>query len=627
MNVIQQSGGVAIRATGVEQRFGNGAKSVYALRGVDLEIEAGTVYGLLGHNGVGKTTLVNILTTLVPPAAGHASVAGFDVERDAKQVRARIGLTGQYAAVDEDLTGRENLRMIGRLLGMPKATADARSRASCSSASISPTPRNGVRPRTAAECAADSTSGPSLVGQPEVLFLDEPTTGLDPSSRVELWDVIAELVDLGTTVLLTTQYLEEADRLADRIGVLDAGLMIAEGTAAELSPRSAVTSWRCRWATATCCARPATPARQPLGGGRRNSTCTVTVPVDGAGDVAPIVRGSTTAVSHSPGCNSTSPRSTTCSSHSPACAMSTTNSPPPPDVARRSCGLHQPEDDEMTVMTAATDAPIALQGRARDERASKLTEVLVLTQRNLLKLIRVPQLAFFSTRAADPVPHTVQPGVPGAGEDAGIERLHVNYIDYLLPAILIVTVAQNAVQSAVGIATDLNTGVIDRFRSLPISRGSVLVARSMSDVLRSTVQGLIMVALGMAVFGFRFKGSLLGAAAMIALAALFAWSLTWIFLALGVATKNAETAEVAGFMFLFPLMFAASAFVPVASLPGWMQAVAKVNPLSYLTDANRALVLGWPAGTVVLKALLAIAIVTTIGVTLTALAWKRLSKA
>ena len=268
MNVIQQSGGVAIRATGVEQRFGNGAKSVYTLRGVDLEIEAGTVYGLLGHNGAGKTTLVNILTTLVPPAAGHASVAGFDVERDAKQVRARIGLTGQYAAVDEDLTGRENLRMIGRLLGMPKATADARSRellerfdlADASERRAS-TYSGGMRRRL--------DLGASLVGQPEVLFLDEPTTGLDPSSRVELWDVIAQLVDLGTTVLLTTQYLEEADRLADRIGVLDAGLMIAEGTAAELKSKVGGHVVEVSVGDGDALRSARDRARQPLGGGRR----------------------------------------------------------------------------------------------------------------------------------------------------------------------------------------------------------------------------------------------------------------------------------------------------------------------------------------------------------------------
>jgi ABC-2 type transport system permease protein len=281
----------------------------------------------------------------------------------------------------------------------------------------------------------------------------------------------------------------------------------------------------------------------------------------------------------------------------------------------------------MTAVTATTDAPVIATLARRDERASKLTEVLVLTQRNLLKLVRVPQLAFFSLVQPILFLTLFSQVFRGLAQTPEIARLHVNYIDYLLPAILIITVAQNAVQSAVGIATDLNTGVIDRFRSLPISRGSVLIARSVSDVLRSTVQGLIMVALGVAIFGFRFHGSWLGAAAMIALAALFAWSLTWIFLALGVATKNAETAQVAGFMLLFPLMFAASAFTPVASLPGWMQAVAKVNPLSYLTDANRALALGWSSGTPVLKALIAIGIVTAIGITLTTLAWKRLSKA
>ncbi len=251
----------------------------------------------------------------------------------------------------------------------------------------------------------------------------------------------------------------------------------------------------------------------------------------------------------------------------------------------------------------------------------------MLTQRNLLKLIRVPQLAFFSLVQPILFLTLFSQVFQGLAKTPELARLHVKYIDYLLPAILIVTVAQNAVQSAVGIATDLNTGVIDRFRSLPISRGAVLVARSISDVLRSTVQALIMVGLGVSVFGFRFHGSFLGAVGMIVLAGMFAWSLTWIFLALGVATKNAETAQVAGFMFLFPLMFAASAFVPVKSLPGWMQAVAKVNPLSYLTDASRALALGWPSGTPVAKALLSIAIVTTIGVGLTSLAWRRLSKA
>ncbi len=278
----------AVDASAVEQRFGRGEKSVHALRGVDLAIESGTVYGLLGHNGAGKTTLVNILTTLVPPAAGRATVAGYDVERDAKAVRARIGLTGQFAAIDEDLTGRENLRMIGRLLGLSKAVADARARELLERFALddaserrASTYSGGMRRRL--------DLGASLVGQPEVLFLDEPTTGLDPSSRVELWEVIAQLVDLGTTVLLTTQYLEEADRLADRIGVLDAGLMIAEGTAAELKSKvgghvvevSVGDGDALRAAVQALGSRPTSVD---------DAAHTVTVPVIGAGDVAPIVR-------------------------------------------------------------------------------------------------------------------------------------------------------------------------------------------------------------------------------------------------------------------------------------------------------------------------------------------------
>jgi ABC-2 type transport system permease protein len=280
----------------------------------------------------------------------------------------------------------------------------------------------------------------------------------------------------------------------------------------------------------------------------------------------------------------------------------------------------------MTAITATTDLAAPTRG-GRDERASKLTEVLVLTQRNLLKLVRVPQLAFFSLVQPILFLTLFSQVFQGLAKTPEIARLHLKYIDYLLPAILITTIAQNAVQSAVGIATDLNTGVIDRFRSLPIGRGSVLIARSVADVLRSTVQGLIMVALGVVVFGFRFHGSFLGAVVMIGIASLFAWALTWIFLALGVTTRNAETAQVAGFMFLFPMMFASSAFVPVKSLPGWMQVVSKINPLSYLTDACRALALGWSTGTVVSKALLAIAIVAIIGIALTAKAWGRLSKA
>ena len=222
----------AILAEGLQKNYGK----TRALDGIDLRVERGTVLGLLGPNGAGKTTAVRILTTLLKPDAGRAEVAGLDVVRQADELRSRIGLTGQYAAVDEYLTGRENLEMVGRLYHLPKKVA--RSRADellerfdlvGAASRLVKTYSGGMRRRL--DLAA------SLVLTPPILFLDEPTTGLDPRSRIAMWDIIGELVSGGTTLLLTTQYLDEADRLADRIAVVDAGRVIAEGTSGELKVR------------------------------------------------------------------------------------------------------------------------------------------------------------------------------------------------------------------------------------------------------------------------------------------------------------------------------------------------------------------------------------------------------
>jgi ABC-2 type transport system ATP-binding protein len=218
-----------ITVEGVRRSFGD----VHALDGVDLHVDQGTVLGLLGPNGAGKTTLVRVLTTLLAPDAGRATVAGFDVVDDAQLLRKHIGLAGQYAAVDEDLTGRENLELVGRLYHLGRAEAERRAadvleRIHLTDAADRParTYSGGMRRRL--DLAA------SLVGRPTVLFLDEPTTGLDPRSRLDLWGLIEELVADGTTLLLTTQYLEEADQLADRIAVIDRGTIIARGTSDEL---------------------------------------------------------------------------------------------------------------------------------------------------------------------------------------------------------------------------------------------------------------------------------------------------------------------------------------------------------------------------------------------------------
>ena len=219
----------AIQVENVVKQFG----SVHAVDGVSLEVQPGTVLGLLGPNGAGKTTLVRILTTLLRPDSGHAVVAGFDVVKDAVRLRAAIGLAGQYAAVDENLTGRENLELVGRLYHLPgderkRRATELLARFELDEAADRPvkTYSGGMRRRL--------DVGGSLVNKPTVLFLDEPTTGLDPRSRIALWETIRDLVRDGTTVLLTTQYLEEADRLADRIAVVDMGKVIAEGTSNQL---------------------------------------------------------------------------------------------------------------------------------------------------------------------------------------------------------------------------------------------------------------------------------------------------------------------------------------------------------------------------------------------------------
>jgi ABC-2 type transport system ATP-binding protein len=224
--------GVAIRVSGLYKSFGD----VHALDGVDLEVETGTVMGLLGPNGAGKTTMVRVLTTLLKPDAGEVTVAGFDVVRDEVALRSHIGLAGQYAAIDENLTGMENLVMVGRLYGHPRAWAKQRGhelleRFDLVDAGGRPakTYSGGMRRRL--DLAA------ALVERPPVLFLDEPTTGLDPRSRLDVWATIEGLVADGATVLLTTQYLEEADRLADAVAVIDHGKLIAEGTPDELKDR------------------------------------------------------------------------------------------------------------------------------------------------------------------------------------------------------------------------------------------------------------------------------------------------------------------------------------------------------------------------------------------------------
>lgn len=251
-----------------------------------------------------------------------------------------------------------------------------------------------------------------------------------------------------------------------------------------------------------------------------------------------------------------------------------------------------------------------------------ISTISSLTWRNLRKVSRTPQIVFSSV--LQPVVFLVlfsavfrsvenTPGFPSG----------VSYVDYLVPAILITSIGTSASQAGVGIAADLNTGIMDRFRSMPIRSQAVLVARSVSDLLRAAAQTLVLAAIATAFLGFRFHSTPLRTVAVFVVVWLFGWALSWIYIAVGTVTRNVETTQMAGFIITFPLMFASAAFVPASSLPGWMQAFTKVNPLSQAIDASRALALGWPAGTEVAQSLAATTILAMIGVATALLAFRR----
>lgn len=222
----------AIELRGLSKRFG----PTQAVDGIDLAVRSGSVYGLLGPNGAGKTTTVRILSTLLRPDAGEARVLGLDLHRDAHRIRQRISLTGQFASVDDDLTGLENLRLLALLLGFGFRAGRRRAEALLEAFDLSQAARKPVKDYSGGmRRRLDIAS--SLIVPPDLLFLDEPTTGLDPRARNQVWDIVRALAEAGTTVLLTTQYLEEADQLAERIAVIDHGSVIAEGTSHELKSR------------------------------------------------------------------------------------------------------------------------------------------------------------------------------------------------------------------------------------------------------------------------------------------------------------------------------------------------------------------------------------------------------
>ncbi|MEA2396555.1 MAG: type transport system ATP-binding protein [Thermoleophilaceae bacterium] len=572
----------AVHVEGVTKRFG----ATVALAGVDLDVAEGTVFGLLGPNGAGKTTLIRVLATLLAPDAGHAHVFGRDVVREAPAVRETLGLTGQFAAVDEILTGRENLEMFGRLFRLSRE--DARRRAAellerfdLADAGDRParTYSGGMRRRL------DLAS--SLLTRPRILFLDEPTTGLDPRSRNQIWAILRDLVREGTTLLLTTQYLEEADELADRIAVIDHGRVIAEGTGNELKDRVGgqileveLTSAAQRDQALLVLAGVGCGEPEP---GDRADKLTLPAPRDGLElieEAANAMREAGVGVSE------LALRRPTLDD----VFLQLTGAPPSEngDAPRAAAAAAA-----STTGTAALDGGVDHDGRRRLLRlerpslrtvSSALSDARVVTRRNLLHFIRQPQLLIFST--IQPIMFVLLFSYVFGGAVRG--SLHgVKYIDFLLPGIFVQSVAFRATQTAVGLAEDLERGVVDRFRSMPMARSAVLLGRTVADLVRNVLILGLMIAVGY-VIGFRFHAGVLDALASVAVVAAFGFALSWIFAFVALAVRGAEAAQSAGFVAIFPLVFASSVFVPVSTMPDWLQTFAKLSPVTLTANAARS---------------------------------------
>jgi ABC transporter DrrB family efflux protein len=571
-------GGPAIRVEGVAKRFGE----TQALAGVDLEVPEGAVFGLLGPNGAGKTTLVRILSTLVRPDSGRAEILGHDVAQEPAAIREQIALTGQFAAVDELLTGRENLEMFGRLFDLSREEAAARADRllrdfDLADAGDRParTYSGGMRRRL------DLCS--SLLTRPRILFLDEPTTGLDPRSRNQIWAAIRDLQRGGTTLLLTTQYLEEADQLAERIAVIDNGRVIAAGTGNELKDQVGGQILEVELADAS----QRELAQQTLtrvGCGdpepdERPDRLTMPAPRDGLElieDAAAELRREGIRVSDLG-----------------------LRRPTLDDVFLQLTGAPPGEDGDRPAR-AAVDGAGALHVRRPHLRVPSLesmrgtvTDAVVVTVRNLRHFIREPSLLLFST--IQPVMFVLLFVYVFGGAIEGSLPAGVPYVDFLLPGIFVQSVVFRATQTSVGLSQDLQRGVIDRFRSMPMARSAVLVGRTAADLVRNVLIIMLMIVVGYIV-GFRFEGGLGGALGCIAVVALFGLALSWIFAFVALTVRGAEAVQSAGFVVTFPLVFASSIFVPLATLPGWLEAIAEVSPVTLTADAARSLALtGTPA--------------------------------
>ena len=553
----------AVEARGLIKRYG----TTTALGGIDLEVPTGTVTAVLGPNGAGKTTAVRILTTLTEADEGEAVVAGFDVRTQATEVRRRIGLAAQDATVDPLLTGRENLVMLGELHQLSRKDSTRRAVELLAEFALTEAAdrvvsgySGGMRRRL--------DLGATLVARPEVLFLDEPTTGLDPRARTDLWSVLDTLVDHGATLLLTTQYLEEAERLADDIIVVDHGKIIARGDARKLKRQvggdhvQIIVVEPDQLDDATRILARITGAQPTVDVGTRS----VTAPTSQGVQALVIVASALTDAA----------RGGRRSQPAPADARRGV-----PHAYRRGPRRRSHGGDHMTI-TATAEPVVTAPAHHLHPPRGMFHDTWVIARRGLVHMKRQPEQ--LSDATIQPIMFVLlfayvfggAIDVPGGG----------SYREFLMGGIFAQTIVFTAFGVALSLANDRKNQAVDRFRSLPIAKGAVLGGHAVANLLKSFLPIALMSLCGLAI-GWRIRSGLIDAVGGYALLIAFAFAMIWVGVLLGSLVATPEGVTGIAFTVLFPITFIASTFVPTSTMPGFLQTIAEWNPVTTLSDAVR----------------------------------------
>lgn len=569
----------AIQASGITKSFGK--KEV--LKGINLEIKKGSIHAILGPNGSGKTTLIKVLSTLLKADAGQIKVAGHDVTRDPGKVRDAISLTGQNASVDEELTGYENLYLFARLLHYP--TSEAKQRANELLAAFDlkdaanklvKTYSGGMRRRL--DIAA------SIVKVTEILFLDEPTTGLDPRSRNSLWLIIKSLARRGTTILLTTQYLEEAEQLADRISVIDEGVVISEGSSNELKAAVGKNILHVHL-DGVDQMHLETVLNKMEGSLIDRESKKISFPVSGQDEAIVILDELQTNKIALTGFNLSRPDLT-------EVFLSITGNKRPIQDSEDTVG-ETPSDDKQ-----AFSSVNKLLDHAKPQHESGLLgNKFMFGWRNLVKIKHIPEQ--FMDVLITPIMFTFMFTYLFGGALAGSTKA---YLQFFIPGVLVQTLTFNAMYAGININNDLSKGIFDRFRSMPIWLPAPLSGIFIGDFFRHLISGCLILLFGY-ILGFRSDAGIAAFVFSFLIMIFFAMSVSWVFIIMGLTMRSASAVMSFGWLILMPLVFLSNIFADPTTMPGWLQTFISYNPLAWQVDAVRGLLSGTASASLIFKAL------------------------